>query len=156
MKAYLNYRDPFQWFAGGFELEKNKRHVPGRRLVTAQRFTTALYAENENWLRKLNIPSRWHTQTWTHLHGHSHNNGRRAKRRHAITGSLTVGVVHLDLSTLWLPPFLSLSLFFFFFLCFLLISLWIKHFTTALPFLSKHHFSFVIYRIFVTKHVQAV
>lgn len=107
-----------------------KKNLPGRRLVTAQCFTNALYVENENGLGTLNIQFGWHTQTWTHLHRHSHNNGRRAKGRHVNTSSLTMGVVHLFLSAFWLPPF-SLSLFFLFFL---LISLWIKHFTTALPF----------------------
>lgn len=34
--------------------------------------------------------------------------------------------------------------------------LWIKHLTTALPFLSKHNFSCYLSYFFVTKHVQAV
>lgn len=89
-------------------------------------------------LGKRNSQFRWHTQTWTHVQRHSHNNGWRSNR---ATSSLTVDVVHLILSTsllslLFLPSLL--------FLCFLLISLRVKHFTTAFPFCQNTIFLVIL------------
>lgn len=123
-----------------------KKKLPGRWLVTVQCFTNALHVGNENGSEKRNIQFRWHTQTWTHLHTHSHNNGRRAKGQRVTSSSLTMGVVHLFLSTSWHS---SSSLFF---LGFLLISLWIKHFTTALPF-CQNTFFLLLFIVFLLQNM---
>lgn len=118
--------------------------------MTAQCFTNALCVGNENGSGgKLNIQLRWHTQTWTHLHRHSHDNGRRAKGRRVI--SLTSGCC--SSLPLYLPTSLLLPLSLFFFHCFLLISLWIKHFTTALPFLSKTPFFLLLFIVFLLQNM---
>lgn len=75
------------------------------------------------------ISSSGSTHKLEHTYTDTHTAMDGEQKGDVITSNLTMGDVHLFLSTFWLSPLLSL-----FILCFLLISLWIKHFTTALPF----------------------
>lgn len=115
--------------------------MPGRRLVTAQCFTNALYVGNENGLGKLQL--RWRTQILPHLRKLRQQCVQAKKGWHIITDESNHGW-YSSLPFYFFPSSLPSSFSDNFTLN--------QTFHNDTPILSKHHFfCFVIYLIFCYK-----